>query len=73
MCTCPLLFHLSLHRVCSYPRIRPPSFYTTNESSNGLTLHYRSRRQGYLGYVMGQLIEIGTIFFNQQTSVMVGD
>lgn len=28
-------------------------------------LHYRSRRQGYVAYVMGQLKEIAKVFYDQ--------
>ncbi|KAF8383903.1 hypothetical protein PRIPAC_73045, partial [Pristionchus pacificus] len=37
----------------SYPKIKPPSFYCSMENENGLILHYRSRRKGYIAYVMG--------------------
>uniref|UniRef100_A0A914XHZ7 Heme NO-binding domain-containing protein n=1 Tax=Plectus sambesii TaxID=2011161 RepID=A0A914XHZ7_9BILA len=55
----------------SYPKIRPPSFYCSRESSTGLTLHYRSRRQGYIAYVMGQLIEVAKLFFKQDIQLQV--
>lgn len=35
----------------SYPKLRPPSFFVENENKNGLTLHYRSRRKGFVHYV----------------------
>ncbi|CAF5196028.1 unnamed protein product, partial [Rotaria magnacalcarata] len=41
----------------SYPRMRPPSFYVEKESAEGLTLHYRSRRRGFVHYVIGQITE----------------
>ncbi len=50
----------------SYPKIRPPSFYCEKETSDGLTLHYRTRRRGYLNYVVGQLHEIATTMYNVQ-------
>lgn len=55
----------------SYPKIRPPSFYCEKETATCLTLHYRSRRQGYISYVMGQLMEIAKIFFNQDITIKV--
>lgn len=53
----------------SYPRIRPPSFYCDRETTDGLTLHYRTRRYGYISYVMGQLIEVAGVFFQQEISI----
>ena len=34
----------------SYPKLKPPSFFVENETKSGLTLHYRTRRRGYLHY-----------------------
>ena len=42
----------------TYPRMRPPSFYVEKETSHGLTLHYRSRRRGFVHYVIGQITEV---------------
>ena len=39
----------------SYQKIKPPSFFVTNETPNGLTLHYRSKRKGFVNFVMGQV------------------
>ena len=39
----------------SYPKIKPPSFFVTDESVDGITLHYRSKRRGYKNYVKGQV------------------
>ena len=39
----------------SYPKIKPPSFFVTDETPNGLTLHYRSKRKGFVNFVMGQV------------------
>ncbi|CAI4231558.1 unnamed protein product [Auanema sp. JU1783] len=55
----------------SYPKIRPPSFYCSSESEDGLILHYRSRRQGYIAYVIGQLVELARIFYQQDLGVKV--
>ncbi|KAK8759539.1 hypothetical protein V5799_002830 [Amblyomma americanum] len=38
----------------SYPRMKAPSFFCEDESSTGLTLHYRSTRRGYLWYTVGE-------------------
>ena len=42
----------------SYPRMRAPSFFCENESSTGLTLHYRSKRKGFVYYTMGQIKQV---------------
>ncbi|CAG2064437.1 unnamed protein product, partial [Timema podura] len=36
----------------SYPRMRAPSFICENETRHGLTLHYRSKRRGFVYYTM---------------------
>ncbi|GBP27762.1 Soluble guanylate cyclase 88E [Eumeta japonica] len=41
----------------SYPRMRAPSFICENETRQGLTLHYRSKRRGFVYYAMGQIRE----------------
>jgi guanylate cyclase len=46
----------------TYPRMRPPSFYVEKETAEGLTLHYRSRRRGFVHYVVGQIIEVWYFF-----------
>jgi len=43
----------------SYTKMRAPSFYCDNETANGLRLHYRSRRRGFVYYVMGQIKQVG--------------
>ena len=37
----------------SYPKIKAPSFICLNESVDGITLLYRSRRRGFVSYVKG--------------------
>ncbi len=39
----------------SYPRLRAPSYFCDNETENGLVLHYRSKRRGFVHYTIGQL------------------
>lgn len=39
----------------SYPKIKPPSFFVTDETEDGLTLHYRSKRRGFKNYIKGQV------------------
>ena len=42
----------------SYAKLRPPSFFVEKENPNGLTLHYRSKRKGFLYYVKGQIKQV---------------
>ncbi len=42
----------------SYPKLKPPSFFVDEENANGLVLHYRSRRKGFVYYVMGQIRQV---------------
>lgn len=44
----------------SYPRMKAPSFICENETKQGLTLHYRSKRRGFVYYTMGQIREVST-------------
>ena len=39
----------------SYPKIRPPSYYVSDESKSGITLNYRSKRRGFTHDTIGQL------------------
>ncbi|CAH1785621.1 unnamed protein product [Owenia fusiformis] len=55
----------------SYPKLKPPSFFIEQESRQGLLLHYRSRRRGFVKYVKGQIIEVGRKLYNTQIQVEV--
>lgn len=48
--------------------MRAPSFFCENESSTGLTLHYRSKRRGFVHYVMGQIKQV---FFDDYIGLLV--
>lgn len=37
---------------------RAPSFFCENETRHGLTLHYRTRRKGFVYYTMGQIRQV---------------
>ncbi len=39
----------------SYPRMRAPSFFCDSETEEGLMLHYRSKRRGFVHYTIGQI------------------
>ena len=55
----------------SYPKLRPPSFFVEEESLTGLTLHYRSKRKGYVHYVKGQIRQVGKMFYNTKVDIDV--
>ncbi|XP_076471523.1 soluble guanylate cyclase gcy-31-like [Babylonia areolata] len=57
----------------SYPKLKPPSFFVDNENRSGLTLHYRSRRRGFLHYVKGQIRRVGELFYNTKINIYVVD
>lgn len=49
----------------SYPNMSPPAFFCSNETPQGLHLHYITKRNGFLCYVIGQMKTIGTIYGKQ--------
>ncbi|KAG7275730.1 hypothetical protein CRUP_009833, partial [Coryphaenoides rupestris] len=53
----------------SYPKVQPPTFFCQEESATGVTLHYRSKRKGYLHYAMGQLRQMGKQFYDTDIHV----
>lgn len=55
----------------SYPKLRAPSFFCENESQYGLTLHYRSKRRGFLHYVKGQIRQVAKTFYKTKVDVDV--
>ena len=61
------------HLRFEYPRLQSPSFECTEESTTGLTLHYRSKRYGYKNYVIGQVKEIAKLYFNIEIEVKALD
>jgi guanylate cyclase len=46
--------------MTNYPKSKPPSFFVDEENSNGLVLHYRTRRKGFTHYVIGQIKQVRT-------------
>ncbi|KAL0272964.1 UNVERIFIED_CONTAM: hypothetical protein PYX00_005752 [Menopon gallinae] len=53
----------------SYPRMRAPSFICENETRQGLTLHYRSKRRGFVYYTMGQIREVARHFYHKEMRI----
>ncbi|PNF14028.1 Soluble guanylate cyclase 88E [Cryptotermes secundus] len=46
--------------------MRAPSFICENETREGLTLHYRSKRRGFVYYTMGQIREVARHFYHKE-------
>ncbi|GMR60628.1 hypothetical protein PMAYCL1PPCAC_30823, partial [Pristionchus mayeri] len=57
----------------SFPKLKPPSFYCEHESRTGLTLHYRSKRRGYLHYMKGQIKCIARELFQTDVEIELLD
>lgn len=57
----------------TYPKLRAPSFFCTDEHERGMKIHYRSSRKGFLYYVIGQIKEVGRVFYDQDIQVEVLD
>ncbi|XP_013410654.1 soluble guanylate cyclase 88E [Lingula anatina] len=55
----------------SYPKLKPPSFVCQNETKEGLTLYYRTKRKGFLYYVKGQIRAVGNLFYNTDVDIEV--
>lgn len=36
-----------------YPKMKSPSMYVSHEDANGVLLHYRTTRNGYSPYLIG--------------------
>ena len=52
-------------------RIKAPSYFCDNETSDGLQLHYRSKRRGFTHYTMGQLKAVAKTFYNLNLDIEV--
>ena len=49
----------------SYPKMQAPSFSCDNETRNSLMLHYRSKRKGFIYYIIGKYQRNTKYFANQ--------
>ncbi|XP_032237321.1 soluble guanylate cyclase 89Db isoform X1 [Nematostella vectensis] len=52
-----------------YPKMESPTFHCTEETSTGLTLHYRSKRKGFKHYVIGQMHEVVKQFYDMSIQI----
>ena len=48
-----------------------PSFFCQSETANGLLLRYRSRRRGFVPYVIGQIREVARLYYDTALTVEV--
>lgn len=55
----------------SYPQMNAPSFFCSKETREGLVMHYRSKRTGYIHYVMGQIQNVGLMFYNTEVEIEI--
>nr|XP_023019208.1 soluble guanylate cyclase 89Db-like [Leptinotarsa decemlineata] len=55
----------------TYPKMQSPSMYLTDIDSHGCVLVYRSGRQGFTQYIMGQLQQIAKDFYDLKLKVKV--
>ncbi|XP_078363542.1 soluble guanylate cyclase 88E-like isoform X1 [Oculina patagonica] len=59
------------HMRFGYPKMSSPSFFCEEETSAGLTLHYNSKRMGFMYYVIGQVKEIASSFYNLEVDIKI--
>ena len=52
-------------KMFSFLRMKAPSFFIAEESNEGVTMEYRSKRRGFQFYVQGQIKELSKNFANE--------
>ncbi|XP_076659417.1 soluble guanylate cyclase 89Da-like [Halictus rubicundus] len=55
----------------TYPKMKSPSMYTTHVDKDGVVLVYRSTRQGFTHYFMGQLFQIAEDIYKIKLNIKV--
>ncbi|XP_076238178.1 soluble guanylate cyclase 89Da [Calliopsis andreniformis] len=55
----------------TYPKMKSPSMYTTHIDAQGVVLVYRSTRQGFTHYFMGQLFQIAKDLYETDLKITV--
>ena len=63
--------NLHEHIRFGYPKLQSPSFFCEEETSSGLTLHYISKRKGYMFYVVGQVKEIASSVYGLNVDIKI--
>nr|CAD7602785.1 unnamed protein product [Timema genevievae] len=56
--------NIHLQMRFTYPKMKSPSMYITHVDPEGVVLVYRSTRQGFIQYFMGQLYQIAEELYN---------
>ncbi|XP_046645351.1 soluble guanylate cyclase 89Db-like isoform X2 [Daphnia pulicaria] len=59
--------HLQMRYM--YPKMVSPSMYISHEDAEGVLLHYRTTRNGFCPYLIGQLHQIAHDFYGIQLTV----
>ncbi|CAF1037064.1 unnamed protein product [Adineta steineri] len=57
----------------SFPRMKSPLFHVLEEDELGAFLQYKSRRRGFQRYIVGQLKECASRFYNEDIYVRIQD
>ncbi|CAF3771198.1 unnamed protein product [Rotaria sp. Silwood1] len=57
----------------SFPQMRSPLFHVLEEDEHGAFLQYKSRRRGFQRYIVGQLRECASRFYNEDIYVRIQD
>ncbi|CAF0908758.1 unnamed protein product, partial [Didymodactylos carnosus] len=57
----------------SFPKMKSPLFHVIEEDEHGVVLHYKSKRRGFQCYIIGQLKECASSFYNEEIYVRVKD
>lgn len=55
----------------SYPKMKSPSMFLAEADEGGAVLVYRSKRQGFLPYLIGQLQQVAETFYSTSLAVEV--
>ncbi|XP_050536349.1 soluble guanylate cyclase 89Db-like [Daktulosphaira vitifoliae] len=63
--------NLHLQMRFSYPKMKSPSMYMSHVDRNGCVLVYRSTRQGFTQYFMGQLDEIANDVYHTNLKIRI--
>nr|CAD7455710.1 unnamed protein product [Timema tahoe] len=63
--------NIHLQMRFTYPKMKSPSMYITHVDPEGVVLVYRSTRQGFIQYFMGQLYQIAEELYNTQLAIKV--
>ncbi|CAF2064681.1 unnamed protein product [Rotaria magnacalcarata] len=57
----------------SFPQMKSPLFHVLEEDVHGAFLQYKSRRRGFQRYIVGQLKECASRFYNEDIYVRIQD